>query len=69
VPGSEGVLATTAAKVAALLAELRDPERGPRWRRQLAQIGQERIGRPGGSERMAAAIMELLPPIEPAPHG
>jgi len=69
VPGSEGVLATTAAKVAALLAELRDPERGPRWRRQLAQIGQERIGRPGGSERMAAAIMGLLPPIEPAPHG
>jgi uncharacterized protein (TIGR03492 family) len=69
VPGSEGVLATSAAEVAALLAELRDPERGPRWRRQLAQIGQERIGRPGGSERMAAAIMELLPPIEPAPHG
>jgi uncharacterized protein (TIGR03492 family) len=69
VPGSEAVLATTAAEVAALLAELRDPERGPRWRRQLVQTGQERIGRPGGSGRMAAAIMELLPPIEPAPHG
>jgi uncharacterized protein (TIGR03492 family) len=67
--GSEAVLAATAAQVAALLAELQDGERGPRWRRQLAQLGLERIGRPGGSGRMAAAIMELLPPAAPARHG
>ncbi|MCS5697463.1 lipid-A-disaccharide synthase-related protein [Cyanobium sp. FGCU-52] len=68
-PGSEAVLTATAALVADLLAELGDPERGPLWRRQLARNGQERIGRPGGSARMAAAIMELLPPVEPATHG
>ncbi|MFN9872064.1 MAG: lipid-A-disaccharide synthase-related protein [Cyanobacteriota bacterium] len=68
-PASEAVLAATAAQVASLLAELQDGERGTRWRRQLAQLGHDRIGRPGGSGRMAAAIMELLPPADPARHG
>jgi len=67
--GSEAVLVATAARVASLLADLQDRERGPRWRGQLARIGEERIGRPGGSGRIAAAIMELLSPTEPALHG
>ena len=43
-----------------LLDEQADPNRGPSRRQQLAAIGLERIGRPGGSQTMAAAIMTLL---------
>ena len=43
-----------------LLEQQLDPIRGPALRRQLATIGQERIGRPGGSQAMAGAIMNLL---------
>jgi uncharacterized protein (TIGR03492 family) len=43
-----------------LLDELADPAAGPARRQQLAAIGLERIGRPGGSAAMAAAIMALL---------
>jgi uncharacterized protein (TIGR03492 family) len=43
-----------------LLEQQLDPIQGPALRRQLARIGQERIGRPGGSQAMAGAIMNLL---------
>ena len=43
-----------------LLEQQLDPLRGPALRRQLATIGKERIGRPGGSQAMAGAIMNLL---------
>ncbi|EDY37779.1 conserved hypothetical protein [Cyanobium sp. PCC 7001] len=47
---------------AALLEELAHPELGSRLRLQLAGNAAERIGPAGGTERLAAAIMELLPP-------
>jgi hypothetical protein len=43
-----------------LLDEQADPAAGPARRQQLTAIGLERIGRPGGSKTMAAAIMTLL---------
>jgi uncharacterized protein (TIGR03492 family) len=43
-----------------LLDQQLDPIVGPAARQQLAAIGLERIGRPGGSEAMARAIMKLL---------
>ena len=43
-----------------LLEQQLDPIRGPALRQQLATIGRERIGRPGGSQAMAGAIMNLL---------
>ena len=43
-----------------LLEQQLDPIQGPALRRQLATIGRERIGRPGGSQAMAGAIMNLL---------
>ena len=43
-----------------LLEQQLDPIRGPALRQQLAAIGKERIGRPGGSQAMAGAIMNLL---------
>ena len=52
----------TAELIAAQLARLADPEQGPRWQQHLAALGNERIGAGGGSEPMAAAIMELLHP-------
>jgi uncharacterized protein (TIGR03492 family) len=43
-----------------LVEQQADPAQGPARRQQLASIGLERIGRPGGSQAMAAAIMTLL---------
>jgi len=43
-----------------LVEQQADPAQGPARRQQLASIGLERIGRPGGSQTMAAAIMALL---------
>ena len=53
-------LHASAALARTLLDEQADPARGPARRQQLAAIGLERIGRPGGSQTMAAAIMTLL---------
>jgi len=53
-------LEATAALAARLLARLRDPEEAAAWRRELRDIGRQRIGDPGGSERLAAAIMEVI---------
>ncbi len=62
-PGRSGQPATLAASAQLLrnlLDQQRDPGRGPAWRQDLAAIGLERIGGPGGSQAMAGAIMALL---------
>lgn len=59
-PGSPICLEATAALGADLLQRLADPGQGPVLRRQWASAAAERIGVGGGSERLAAAIMELL---------
>ena len=63
--GEDATLSATAAMVADQLERLGDPERGPAWRRQLAQIAAARLGPPGGSARQAEAIMERLVSLRP----
>lgn len=58
-PGPEH-LAASAALAASLLQRLAAAETGARWRQELAQLGRQRIGSPGGTVRQAAAIMESL---------
>ncbi|MFO0017511.1 MAG: lipid-A-disaccharide synthase-related protein [Synechococcaceae cyanobacterium] len=62
-PGSSGSrtsLAGTAQLLGELLARGRDPAGSAAWRRQLATLAAERIGAPGGSGRMAEAILAAL---------
>ena len=69
-PGSSGsaaTLAATAQLAEGLLDQQSDPKQGPALRQSLAAIGLERIGAPGGSEAVAAAIMAMLRP-NPAPE-
>ena len=64
-PGSSGSAATlvaTAQLAQGLLDQQSDPKQGPALRQSLAAIGLERIGAPGGSEAVAAAIMAMLRP-------
>ncbi len=64
-PGPMGAPATlkeTAQMAVAQLRRLADPQEGPRWRQQLAAVALERLGRPGGTKRMAEAIMAKLNP-------
>ena len=63
--GEDATLSTTAVMVADQLERLGDPERGPAWRRELAQIAAARLGPPGGSARQAEAIMERLVSLRP----
>jgi len=58
--GSPHALRATAALIAARLAELADPQRGPALSRQLQRIALERLGPAGASVRQAEAIMALL---------
>lgn len=58
--GSETSLAGSARLLARQLQRLADPLQAATWGRDLAAIGRERIGVPGGSERMAQAILALL---------
>ncbi len=58
--GSRASLAGTAQLLADLLQRGRDQAAAAAWRRQLAAIAAERIGAPGGSERMAAAILTAM---------
>ena len=64
--GSQAALRATATLAAALLKQLADPAQAAALQRSLERLASERIGNPGGSERMAKAIMELL---ETCPHG
>ena len=68
-PGSSAVLQATADLAAQQLAALADPEAGPRWRHQLAALGAERIGAPGGSAQIATTIMERIPTSTGQNHG
>jgi uncharacterized protein (TIGR03492 family) len=68
-PGSAAVLEATADLAAQHLAALADPAAGPAWRRQLAALGAERIGAPGGSAQIATAIMERIPAKSGQNHG
>ena len=68
-PGNAAVLQATADLAAQQLAALADPEAGPAWRRQLAALGSERIGAPGGSAQIATAIMERIPAPSGQNHG
>jgi uncharacterized protein (TIGR03492 family) len=61
-PGAPATLQASADLAAELLERLADPRAGEAWRHELAREGEQRLGRPGGTARMAAAIMELLPP-------
>ncbi|MFN7677568.1 MAG: hypothetical protein ACK5QW_03095 [Cyanobacteriota bacterium] len=58
----------TARLASAQLSRLADPEEGPRWREQLRQVAQERIGGAGGTDRMVEAIMAQLPCRSRAVH-
>ena len=62
----ESHLQASADLAALALDRLADRDRGPAWRSELSAIGRQRIGPPGGSARMAAAIMELVSTL---PHG
>ena len=69
-PGSSGsaaTLAATAQLAHELLEQQVDHKQGPALRQSLAAIGLERIGAPGGSQALAAAIMAMLRP-NPAPE-
>ncbi|MEB3243504.1 MAG: lipid-A-disaccharide synthase-related protein [Cyanobacteriota bacterium] len=66
--GAPATLAETARMLTAQLERLSDPREGPRWREQLRQVALERLGRPGGTERMVEAIMARLSPVAPAAH-
>jgi uncharacterized protein (TIGR03492 family) len=57
--GGEATLMASAALAAALLQRQAEPQGDPEWGRQLRRLAWERIGPPGGSVRLAAAIMEL----------
>jgi uncharacterized protein (TIGR03492 family) len=62
-PGPSGhpdTLAATAVLAGELLGRLADHHRGDDWRQQLHREAAERIGPPGGTARLADAIMELL---------
>lgn len=61
-PGAAATLQASADLAAELLDRLADPQAGPAWQRSLAREGEQRLGLPGGTKRMAAAIMDLLPP-------
>ncbi len=59
-PGSPACLEATAVLGAELLQRLAHPRLGPELRVRLRAEAAERIGAAGGSERLAAAIMDLL---------
>lgn len=59
-PGAAATLRATARMAADLLARRSDPRRAEEWQRELEEVGTQRLGTPGGSGRMADAIMDLL---------
>ncbi|MFM7170153.1 MAG: hypothetical protein ACKOYH_04755, partial [Cyanobium sp.] len=67
--GAPSTLQTTAQMAADQLERLADPVAGPLWRGQLAKVALERLGTPGGTARMVAAIMAKLEPLSHPPHG
>lgn len=66
--GADSTLGETARMVVSQLNRLADPEEGPRWRQRLQELALERLGRPGGTARMADAIMAKLDLLSPPAH-
>jgi uncharacterized protein (TIGR03492 family) len=65
-PGAMGAASTlreTAWMAARQLERLADPLEGPRWREELRRLALERLGVPGGTERMVEAIMAGWNPL------
>ncbi|MEB3317741.1 MAG: lipid-A-disaccharide synthase-related protein [Cyanobacteriota bacterium] len=62
--GAPSTLRETARMASEQLTRLVDPKEGPRWREQLRVLALERLGRPGGTERMVEAIMARLQPLK-----
>jgi len=60
--GSDATLRASALLAQGLLEQQSDYKQGPELRQALAAIGLERIGGPGGTQAMAAAIMAMLGP-------
>lgn len=58
--GDSTTLRDTARMAVAQLERLADPVEGPRWRMQMGQTAQERLGSPGGTDRMVEALMARL---------
>jgi hypothetical protein len=56
----QAALRASAQLTETLLHRLADPDTGEALRHQLAATAAERIGEPGGSQRLTAAIMALL---------
>jgi hypothetical protein len=61
--GTPATLGETARMASEQLERLADPTAGPRWREQLRQLALERLGTPGGTDRMAEAIMARVQPL------
>lgn len=61
--GAPATLRETARMAASHLRRLADPAEGPRWREQLRGLALERLGRPGGTDRMVEAIMARVQPL------
>jgi uncharacterized protein (TIGR03492 family) len=66
--GAPSTLRETARMAAAQLERLADSTEGPRWRQHLGQEALQRLGSPGGTERMVEAIMAAWPPCSGAAH-
>jgi hypothetical protein len=61
--GAASTLRETARMASQQLERLADPLEGPRWREQLRRLALERLGGPGGTDRMVEAIMARLQPL------
>ena len=61
--GASSTLRETARMASEQLERLADPVEGPRWREQLRRLALERLGGPGGTDRMVEAIMARLQPL------
>ncbi len=66
--GAPSTLRETACLAAAQLERLAHAAEGPRWRNRLRQEALERLGQPGGTERLVDAIMAAWPPSPGASH-
>lgn len=66
--GAPTTLQATAQMAAAQMERLADPVAGPQWREEMANVAMERLGKPGGTTRMVAAIMAKLKPLSRPTH-
>ncbi|MEB3193892.1 MAG: lipid-A-disaccharide synthase-related protein [Cyanobacteriota bacterium] len=67
--GAPATLQATAQMAAAQLGRLADPVAGPPWRAEMVRVALERLGEPGGTARMADALMAKLDVLSHPSHG